>query len=34
MDAATLINHLMGRKPELRLRFIQENAVGVGTLDI
>ena len=33
-SAATLVEHLMGRKPELRLRFIQENAMQVKDLDI
>ena len=33
-SAATLVEHLMGRKPELRLRFIQENAMQVKELDI
>ncbi|MEQ9815010.1 MAG: DNA topoisomerase IV subunit B [Azospirillaceae bacterium] len=34
MDATTLINHLMGRKPELRLRFIQDHAMTVADLDV
>ncbi len=29
-----LVEHLMGRKPELRLAFIQENAPKVGELDV
>ncbi|MEM7443673.1 MAG: DNA topoisomerase IV subunit B [Pseudomonadota bacterium] len=33
-SASTLVEHLMGRKPELRLRFIQENAMQVKDLDI
>jgi len=33
-NASTLVEHLMGRKPELRLRFIQENALYVKELDI
>ena len=31
---AQLVESLMGRKPEKRLRFIQENALNVGALDI
>ncbi len=30
----TLVEHLMGRKPELRLAFIQEHAADAGDLDI
>ncbi len=35
-DARRLVEHLMGRKPELRFRFIQENArfVEEGDLDV
>ncbi|MEO1089924.1 MAG: DNA topoisomerase IV subunit B [Pseudomonadota bacterium] len=33
-EAARLVSDLMGRKPELRLAFIQENAAFVGELDI
>ena len=33
-SASTLVEHLMGRKPELRLRFIQDNAMQVKDLDI
>ena len=31
---AELVERLMGRKPELRLAFIQENAPKVGELDV
>ncbi len=33
-DTAELVERLMGRKPELRLAFIQENAPRVGDLDV
>ena len=33
-EAATLVEQLMGRKPELRLRFIQDRAPSVSHLDI
>ena len=33
-DTANLVERLMGRKPELRLAFIQENAPKVGELDV
>jgi topoisomerase-4 subunit B len=31
---ADLVERLMGRKPELRLAFIQENAARIDDLDI
>ena len=34
VETRTLVEHLMGRKPELRLRFIQENARFAPELDI
>ena len=33
-DTANLVERLMGRKPELRLAFIQENAPKAGELDV
>jgi topoisomerase-4 subunit B len=32
--SATLVENLMGRKPELRLTYIQENAKFVRDLDV
>jgi len=33
-ETETLVEHLMGRKPELRLAFIQEHATDIADLDI
>jgi len=33
-ETAEMVESLMGRKPELRFRFIQDRAAGAGELDV